>query len=832
MSLVASIARRTDSWVNALTGLGTLRDKLMHAQIVPGVKLSVGELESLYNDDDLAKRIVNKVPREATRRGYRLELEGTTDEDSAEVTREVNDAMNLLEAVPKLREAWIWGRLYSAGAVFVGANDGQQPDQPLDEKRIRSIDFLNVLKRPQLTIRKRWDDITKPEYGRPELYEVNQTQTLGGALQPSGVLIHASRLIMFNGALTARTHGESLEGWDDSVLQDVVAALRQAQTAWQSVAHLIADASQGVLKVANLVDLIAADGQEALRTRITMMDLARSVCRSILIDADRESFERVSTSFAGLPEMMDRMMMRVAAAAEMPVTILFGRSPAGLNATGESDIRGWYDVVADAQNDVLKPRLERLLRLVMSSLDGATRGKVPERWTVEFNPLWQPTELEQATVLKMKADTHVALVTAEIEMQAEAGLALAADFPAIDAKHRRELLEADLAEGLRPGEDTAGDDPAGDDDDGGGSKGDGPKADSLRTDAPHGELDQAAHLDGQARDARGRWAATGSTAAGKAAKTKPAAKGAASEDELVDAALKAYRKKVAARTAKLTPSAKAKATAERVRVKKAVEAARAEPPPIPLPRKAADTVPLSSAKPGGAIAPVARAEIDKIKPHAEAMLAAKLHAPDRHSEDFKKLSPDEKRRVFVEAYASEPSSRAMVAAGGSKEHADRAQRFASDYISGPSGNTAHGARLKHTADVAYSDLQVKGSWAQQHYAATQALIEHQLPRLKSAGKVDADGFVTLYRGVGGEQGQNIIAKQKYGDKVHLGVNKLSSWSDDPNISRKFGGVIVKTKVHYSRAFFSHHAASRSHTDEGEWVLLHDDGQAHGTWGAL
>jgi phage-related protein (TIGR01555 family) len=141
----------------------------------------------------------------------------------------------------------------------------------------------------------------------------------------------------------------------------------------------------------------------------------------------------------------------VAAAAEMPVTILFGRSPAGLNATGESDIRAWYDTVVDAQTDQLKPALERLLKLIFAAKDSPTSGAIPERWTIEFNPLWQPTEKEQAETLKLKADTHVALVTAGIELDSEGALALAKDIPTIDVEHRQQLMEADIAAGVRPG---------------------------------------------------------------------------------------------------------------------------------------------------------------------------------------------------------------------------------------------------------------------------------------------------------------------------------------------------------------------------------------------
>lgn len=462
---VRALVSRADSWVNAMTGLGTLRDKLTHAQVIPGLKLTDGVLEALFNDDDLAKRIVNKIPREATRRGFDLELEGASDDDGAEVNRELMDALRRMHAMPKLREGWIWGRLYGGGAVFIGADDGQDPEQPLNEAAISTVRFLNVLRRPQLHVAQRYADTTLPSYGEPEIFEVHQSVQAGGELVPTGRRIHASRLIIFGGSLTASSWGARADGWEDSVLQASHHALRETATAWQSVAHLISDASQGVLKIANLVDLIASGGQAELRTRIQLMDMARSVCRAMLVDADRESFERVATSFAGLPEMMDRMMMRAAATAEMPVTILFGRSPGGLNATGESDIRGWYDVVSDAQTDVLLPRLERLLQLVMLSKDGPTGGALPERWHVRFRPLWQPTELEQAQVLKLKADTHVALVTAQIEMEAEAGIGLARDFPSIDAEHRRALLEADLREGLRPGEATTRGEPEPDPDD-------------------------------------------------------------------------------------------------------------------------------------------------------------------------------------------------------------------------------------------------------------------------------------------------------------------------------------------------------------------------------
>jgi hypothetical protein len=192
------------------------------------------------------------------------------------------------------------------------------------------------------------------------------------------------------------------------------------------------------------------------------MDMARSVCRAILVDAEREEFSRVATSFAGLPEILDRFMMRDAAAAEMPVALLYGRSAAGLNATGESDTRAWYDVLEDAQNDVLRPRLERVVRVFMLAKNGPTRGQEPENWRLKFNPLWQPTEKEAAETRQINGNTIAALVEAQVMLPEEGALDLAqsGDFSTIDVEARTQALEVDkeLAadpEGIDPATGTA-----------------------------------------------------------------------------------------------------------------------------------------------------------------------------------------------------------------------------------------------------------------------------------------------------------------------------------------------------------------------------------------
>ena len=463
------VVHRLDSWINALTGLGGLRDKLSYHQILPGVRLSDGALEALYDSDDIAAKIVDKLPRDATRRGFTLEFEGESDDESAEAMRALYAQLEDMAVLPKLREAWIWARLYGAGALYIGADDGLLPAEPLAEDKIAEVRFLNVLTRPQLQVRQRYSDIHGPKFGQPELYAVRRADARREAALE--VLIHESRLVFFPGALTARSVTGSADDWDNSVLQRVHDCLRQSASSWQSAAHLLTDASQAVLKIDHLSEIIASGGEARLRARMEVMDMARSVCRAILVDAEREEFTRVATSFAGLPEMIDRFMMRDAAAAEMPVALLYGRSAAGLNATGESDTRAWYDVVEDAQTDTLRPRLERVIRVFMLAKSGPTHGTEPENWHLKFTPLWQPTAHEAAETRKINAETIAALVNAQVILPEEGALDLAqsGDFSTIDVDARTEALEveAELAadpEGIDPatGEPPVADEPAAD----------------------------------------------------------------------------------------------------------------------------------------------------------------------------------------------------------------------------------------------------------------------------------------------------------------------------------------------------------------------------------
>jgi len=397
--------QRVDGWVNLVTGMGTSgRSKAVNFQA--GDRLSDEMLEALFTGDPYANRICRVVPEEALRQGYRLKTG-----DAAEETA-IAAHIDRWRVTSHITAAWTWSRAFGGGVVFVGADDGRDPSEPLDEAGIRTVRFLVVADRRDIVPLTWCVDDESHRYGEPETYSLTRLSSGGGS---EVVVVHASRLIRFEGALTTRRRRTVLRGWGESELQRLYDVLSKFNGAWESTSTLLYQGSIGVLSMKNLFSMMAADKRDVLKTRLDMMDLAMSSTRNVLIDADGESFTRTEVgALSGLAAVLDKFLLLLSGAAEIPVTILMGQSPAGLSATGDSDVRWFYDRIKSAQTSTLQPCLLRLVRLLLLAKDGPTKGVLPAKLAVEFAPLWQMTPLELADLRQKQSTTDAAYITAQV----------------------------------------------------------------------------------------------------------------------------------------------------------------------------------------------------------------------------------------------------------------------------------------------------------------------------------------------------------------------------------------------------------------------------------
>lgn len=459
MSFAKKLAARFDGWMNLFTGLGTARDKSQAWDFARESFLDPERLDALFHFNDLARRVVSALPDEAMRHGF--DLENTDDDADAEQVQEecaaVQATLDQLGAEKRMHEGMVWGRLFGGSGVLIGAEGAGDPSLPMRDENVRRILFLSVLDRRELWPRSFYGDPMKPKFGEVETYYY---RPLGAAMAgglpltpvPAPVnvgerIIHESRIIMFRGSLTSRWNRRVNLGWDASVLDPVYQTLMQTAGNWAGVCHLMTDLAQGVFKIKGLMDLIAAGQEDTMRKRMEIVDMGRSVARSVILDAEGEDFERKGTPLTGVPDLVNATWQRLAAAAEMPVTVLMGMSPAGLNATGDSDIRNWYDRVRSYQQLTVKPKLDRLVKLAaqVSGVDN------PAAWEVSFPSLWQMSPKERADLGYQVAQADKLYVDMGAVLPEEVALARSSDdaeysvdFPPIDMDVRKTALQSEL----------------------------------------------------------------------------------------------------------------------------------------------------------------------------------------------------------------------------------------------------------------------------------------------------------------------------------------------------------------------------------------------------
>jgi phage-related protein (TIGR01555 family) len=412
------------------------------------------ELLAMFNGNALAARIVKDAPVEMFRRGWEVRSSDLSSDDLKRLDKKAA-ALRLNEI---MLEGTIWGRLFGGALNLIGAEDGQNPDMPLDTKRIRTIHYANVVDRRFVWVQRYYSDVLSPKYGLPEIYLVTNVVSSGGAWggassaplpgnRLAAVSVHESRTIRYDGAETDVLTRQQLAGWTWPVLQRCYDVLRRFEGAQNSVDNLLSDASQAVYKVKDLVKMIAQNQKESVISRMQLVDFSRSSLRAIMVDAEAEDFKREPTTFTGIPELIDRQKQLVAMCAEEPVTRLFGQSPAGLNATGESDVRLWLDQIRSKQENELGPKINLLYRLMGLAADSGIKVDDDTEFKTIFRPLWEPTEMESADRGLKIAQRDQILIAEKVITPDEAKLGLfgsgrMSDWIDVDAAALSKAIEA------------------------------------------------------------------------------------------------------------------------------------------------------------------------------------------------------------------------------------------------------------------------------------------------------------------------------------------------------------------------------------------------------
>jgi len=381
---------RADGLQNVFIGMGTGRDKSQYTKTTATIFLAQEELENLYGEW-LPRRIVDIYADQATRKGFKVLFGG--DGVRAEEVQGVEQVIEDLYILESLNLAAKNSRLYGGACLLLFIDDGRPAYMPVDKRNIRRVEEIECLDRWQIA----------PVINEENLYDYSKAtyyQIISGDLinEPQLSYIHKDRILRFDGDWLPYRIRQRNYGWGMSSLQTVYDSFRHYWTGLNSAATLLTEFDIFVHKVRGLAAMLAAGKEGAVRDRLQVNDMSKSIYRGYAIDAEKEELEFISRNFGGIGEVLEKLRVDIIGASKIPHTVLFGESPSGLGSTGRSEERDFAKTLADYQSTNFKRPIKKLMELIMLSKEGPTNGRLPESWRISFNPLFELNEREMADV--------------------------------------------------------------------------------------------------------------------------------------------------------------------------------------------------------------------------------------------------------------------------------------------------------------------------------------------------------------------------------------------------------------------------------------------------
>lgn len=399
-------AKTVDGFDNFVSRLGLNNDNTLSAgtytfNLVTRNRI---KLEAAYRGSWVVGTIVDAVAEDMTRAG----IEITTNEADEDI-KDLQTAISRLQIWQSICSVVKWSRLYG-GALGVIQIKGQDLATPLDPETISEGQFEGIVPFDRWQLNPQLTDVIEsgPEMGLPKYYSIinNPNQFDPDAKTATGqIKVHYSRCIRILGIELPFFQAMTEMWWGESILERLWDRMISFDNATMSSASLIDRANLRTVGIEGLREIIAAGGkaQEGLQAMFETMRLMQVNEGLTLLDKN-DTFASTAYSFAGLSDMMLQFGQQIAGASGIPLVRLFGQSPAGLSATGEADLRMYYDNINAQQEAKLRRPWDMLLKVLWRSTFGKS---APKDLEFSFTPLWQMSAIDKATISKSNTETII-----------------------------------------------------------------------------------------------------------------------------------------------------------------------------------------------------------------------------------------------------------------------------------------------------------------------------------------------------------------------------------------------------------------------------------------
>lgn len=395
MDEVISVKRALDGYSNVPANLGAGANNLAQTAnyVMERFTWDYYTLNILFRDNWIAKAIIEKPANEMLKNGFSIHSQIEPDK--------IDKIMNIWQKTKtqnKFLKCLKWARLYGGCLLIPMIENQGDLSKPLDYETIMPDSYKGCF-----TV-DRWsgvspsielvDNITDPDFGQPEYYDVSDNTT-GKTFR-----IHHSRVIKMIGREMPYWEEIAETYWGASELEHVYTELKKRDDTSANISFLIFLANIRVFKMDGMSQMLSiGDQQAAQRVYETMKTMNHLMCNTGTLAIDKEEdFAMHGYSFTGINDVYESFMLDISGAAEIPVDKLFGRSPSGFNSGAET-LQNYYDTIDEKRETYVREPLEKIVKIItMSAL-----GEIPDDIKIDFNPVRRPSDLEKSDLAQKNA---------------------------------------------------------------------------------------------------------------------------------------------------------------------------------------------------------------------------------------------------------------------------------------------------------------------------------------------------------------------------------------------------------------------------------------------
>jgi phage-related protein (TIGR01555 family) len=390
--------RGIDAFQNALARLGMNQENIMEGTQYPLTRLTQNYqlMNSLYRSHWIIRRIIDTIPEDMCKNWYNI---------TSQVQPDMLDRYTKMErktrTKAKIMEGLRWGRLFGgAAAIILISGHEQMLEQPLNYDMIMPGSYKGLL------VLDRWSgitpgsdlvtDINDPEYGLPKYYQVTTSEA-------DVFTVHHSRVLRFVGRDLPQIERQAEMYWGASEVEMVFEEIKKRDNTSWNIAQLVFMANLRVMKMEGMEEIFSIGDQRAQNDLYNTVSAQNKLMSNmgVQILGPKDSFETHQYTFSGLNDIYQSFMMDISGSCGIPVTKLFGRSPAGMNATGESDEQNYYETIESQQQADLAPVLDKLVPVMSVS----EWGMIPDDLNYKLNPIRKPNNKEMSDLAKSTSET-------------------------------------------------------------------------------------------------------------------------------------------------------------------------------------------------------------------------------------------------------------------------------------------------------------------------------------------------------------------------------------------------------------------------------------------